>query len=233
MNNLNMVTLNNELLDMHKELSSKWESGANVELVDLKNIANRAVRIVCENVYTLPIKKEIDNVLNYWAHTLGVKMGNGGLSQAMYEQVREICMVFVRVRNVNLYKDEVDKMEEMKENGLDMQLINNKIVDTITSEEEGYTLTEKANEAIYILSDGRMISGYEEGGNTRTIDHRMVECLMETDRYDNEFWEEVHARFKLVMLVPETKIALVKPGQKITDEQQNVLNELEYKLELY
>lgn len=104
---------------------------------------------------------------------------------------------------------------------MDIELII-KILDS-----EGIELTSNIDEAIYILADGRMVSGMFECG-VRGIDHRVMEILFEdVDRDSENFWDEVLNRACLVMYVPETKTVLIKRNQNITDEQLKIINNLE------
>ncbi|MDU0936944.1 MAG: hypothetical protein E7A88_00200 [Dermabacter sp.] len=104
---------------------------------------------------------------------------------------------------------------------MDIELII-KILDS-----EGIELTSNIDEAIYILADGRMVSGMFDCG-IRGIDHRVMEILFEdVDRDSENFWDEVLNRACLVMYVPETKTVLIKRNQNITDEQLKIINNLE------
>lgn len=109
-----------------------------------------------------------------------------------------------------------------------MNTIN--IIETL--EEYGYTTTNNPNEAIYIFPNGLMISGDFDCG-MRGTDHRMIECFMESDRYDNNFWDDVHEQLKVVRLVPETRFALIAEGQEITSEQLEIINDQGYEIEIY
>lgn len=99
-------------------------------------------------------------------------------------------------------------------------------------EENGYTFTKNAKEAIYIFPNGLMIDGVFDYGS-RCEDHRMIECLMESDRYDNNFWNDVHNQLGVVRLVPETMYALILKGQKLTEQQINIINRNGYEIEEY
>ncbi|MBG3486505.1 hypothetical protein I4874_14035 [Staphylococcus aureus] len=104
---------------------------------------------------------------------------------------------------------------------MDIELII-KILDS-----EGIELTSNIDEAIYILADGRMVSGMFDCG-VRGIDHRVMEILFEdVDRDSENFWDEVLNRACLVMYVPETKTVLIKRNQNITDEQLKIINNFE------
>lgn len=106
----------------------------------------------------------------------------------------------------------------------------NAIIETI--EEYGYSFTDNPKEAIYIFPNGLMIDGGFDCGS-RGEDHRMIECLMETDRYDDNFWDDVHEQLQVVRLVPETMYALIAKGQELTHEQLTIINENDYDIEEY
>jgi hypothetical protein len=98
--------------------------------------------------------------------------------------------------------------------------------------EEGYNMTDNINEAIYLLSDGSMISGDFDYGS-RGTDHRMIEILMESDRYDDNFWNDVHTQLEVVRLVPESNMALIIEGQELSTAQEALLINTEYEIEVY
>lgn len=94
-------------------------------------------------------------------------------------------------------------------------------------ESEGVETTTNLNEAIYIMSDGTLISGMFYDGD-RTEDHRIVEVLFDDiDRYMPNFWNIVHERTRMVQHVPETSYILKTVGQNITEEQQAYFNQVE------
>lgn len=100
--------------------------------------------------------------------------------------------------------------------------------------EEGYSFTENPREALYILSDGTMISGDFDCG-IRGTDHRMIESFVEGADRDDEsiFWNIVHYELKLVRTVPETMVALIGTKQTPTAEQKRILSDAGYKIEKY
>lgn len=106
----------------------------------------------------------------------------------------------------------------------------NSIIETL--EEYGYSTTNNPSEAIYIFPNGLMISGDFDYGS-RGTDHRMIECFMESDRYDNNFWNDVHEQLQVVRLVPETMFALIINGQQLTNEQLTIINNNGYEVEIY
>lgn len=121
---------------------------------------------------------------------------------------------------------------EKNEEALDKKYakVNKYIEENI--EDEGYQFTDNPEEAIYILTNGKMIDGMFDYGS-RGEDHRMIEAFTKKDRYDDGFWDEVHLDMGLVRLVPETYVALVRQGQRISDEQKAILEEVGYDIEEY
>jgi hypothetical protein len=98
---------------------------------------------------------------------------------------------------------------------------------------EEVTLTDNPFEALYILADGSMIWGEFDCG-VRGIDHRMIELFVDgADRYESKFWDIVHYELGLVRTVPESMTALIKEGQKLTEEQKRIIENAGYELEVY
>lgn len=94
-------------------------------------------------------------------------------------------------------------------------------------ESEGIETTDNLNEAIYILSDGTLISGMFYDGD-RTEDHRIIEVLFEDiDRYTPNFWHIAHQRTGMIQHVPETSYILKTVGQDVTTEQQEYFDQVE------
>lgn len=95
-------------------------------------------------------------------------------------------------------------------------------------EDEGVETTDNLNEAIYILSDGTLISGMFYDGD-RTEDHRIIEVLFDDiDRYTPNFWNIAHKRTGMIQHVPETSYILKTVGQEVTTEQQNYFNQVDF-----
>lgn len=91
-------------------------------------------------------------------------------------------------------------------------------------EDEGIETTTNIDEAIYILSDGTLISGMFYDG-MRTEDHRIIEVLFDDiDRYTEGFWELAHNRSGMIQHVPETSFILYKESQIITEAQRQYFN---------
>lgn len=96
-------------------------------------------------------------------------------------------------------------------------LTNQQIIEMF--EAEGVETTENLEEAIYILSDGTLISGMFYDGD-RTEDHRIIEILFDDiDRYTPNFWQQAHQRTGMIQHVPETSFILIKQGQEVTEDQ--------------
>ena len=106
-------------------------------------------------------------------------------------------------------------MECLTEN---LDLSDDEIVERM--EENGVPTTENPNEAIYILRDGRMLSGNFTGGS-RTEDHRCIESCFDTiDRYTENFFSIVHTKLGVVQVSPESNYLLIMQNQKLTEEQK-------------
>lgn len=106
---------------------------------------------------------------------------------------------------------------------------NNQIIECFNK--VGVQKTQDINQAIYILSDGRMISGMFDCG-VRGTDHRIVENIFDDiDREHQDFWIEVIDRTNMLMYIPETKVALKKRRQKLTPSQIDILKNHQVKLE--
>ena len=106
-----------------------------------------------------------------------------------------------------------------------MKLTNDQIIKKFA--DEGVETTRNLDEAIYILPDGRLISGMFYDG-MRTEDHRIIEVLFDDiDRYTDDFWEQAHKRTGMIQHVPESNWILIKQGQGITTEQEEYFDEVE------
>ena len=95
-------------------------------------------------------------------------------------------------------------------------------------ETEGIETTDNLKEAIYILSDGTLISGMFYDGS-RTEDHRIIEILFnDINRYTPNFWHIAHEITGMIQHVPETSYILKTAGQEVTTEQQTYFNQVEH-----
>lgn len=95
------------------------------------------------------------------------------------------------------------------------------------------TTTENIEEAIFILPNGQLISGEFDCG-IRGLDHHVIEGLFDDlDRDNDTFWNDIVERTNIIQYVPETEIALIKEGQHITKEQQEMINQHQLQTEIY
>lgn len=105
------------------------------------------------------------------------------------------------------------------------KLTNKQIIKAF--EAEGVETTDNLAEAIYIMSDGTLISGMFFDG-MRTEDHRIIEVLFnDIDRYTPNFWHIAHQRTGMLQHVPETSYILKTVGQDVTTEQQAYFNQVD------
>ena len=100
--------------------------------------------------------------------------------------------------------------------------------------EMGFDFTTNPYECIYILPNGEMLDGGFDCGY-RGIDHNMIDCIVPYDRYDNhiEFWNYVHDILNLVRVVPECGSCLIGVNQELTQEQINIISEIDFEIERY
>lgn len=101
--------------------------------------------------------------------------------------------------------------------------------------------------AIYLLTDGSLISGESDlsahHGN-RVLDHRVISDLIaEGQDYKGgnfyqlgetgTFWQALQTKTSMVMLVPETKEALIAKNQTLTPIQKQLIQANDYHLDTY
>jgi hypothetical protein len=105
-------------------------------------------------------------------------------------------------------------------------------------QEDEIQFTDHIENAMYLLPDGTMIDGCFYDG-LRSEDHRAIFCGVNYGDYyissntNETHWKRLHKEYKVVRLVPETKIALIKNRQRLTDIQKEILNNSFYKNKLY
>lgn len=94
-------------------------------------------------------------------------------------------------------------------------------------EDEGYSLTESLENAIYILPDGQLWSGYyPEAPEVRAIEHREIEIFVENSKIGRDtdnFWPLILD--EVVMVVPEKQTLLHLETANYTEAQQQKIND--------
>lgn len=103
-------------------------------------------------------------------------------------------------------------------------------------------LTTDFKVAIYLLTDGSLISGkcaYSDNYNGRDLDHHVITALIaEGQNYyqlsdTGIFWQALQDKTGMVMLVPETKEALIAKNQTLTPIQKQLIQANNYHLDTY
>lgn len=100
------------------------------------------------------------------------------------------------------------------------------------------TLTNNLNESLYLLTNGKMVSGCDEYGE-RSEDHRyMLDLVLNGQNYytlkdTTKAWKKLHDETGLVRICPETKTALIATNQALTTRQKAILNKFNYQVEKY
>lgn len=94
-------------------------------------------------------------------------------------------------------------------------------------EDEGYSLTESLENAIYILPDGQLWSGYyPEAPEVRAIEHREIEIFVENSKIGRDtdnFWPLILD--EIVMVVPEKQTLLYLETANYNEAQQQKIND--------
>lgn len=100
------------------------------------------------------------------------------------------------------------------------------ILNFSTLEDEGYNLTDELDQAIYILPDGNLWSGYyAEAPEVRAVEHREIETFIEgveLDRNSEDFWETILS--EVIMVIPEEEALLFLYENDYTDVQISFMN---------
>lgn len=94
-------------------------------------------------------------------------------------------------------------------------------------EDEGYSLTESLENAIYILPNGQLWSGYyPEAPEVRAIEHREIEIFVENSKIGRDtdnFWPLILD--EVVMVIPEKQTLLYLETANYTEAQQQKIND--------
>ena len=103
------------------------------------------------------------------------------------------------------------------------------------TENEGFASYDyQGARSFYLLPDGRFLNC--QGTYTeRWDDHNLIfGATRIQDRYRNpKAWEQLHKNYRVVRLVPECKIAMIKGRQRLTEEQKKALENIGFEIERY
>lgn len=84
--------------------------------------------------------------------------------------------------------------------------------------------------SFYLLPNGKFLNCKVENGYRRD-DHSLIfKVINEIEYYD---FKAIHDIFRVIRIVPECNIVLVKKGQRILAKQQKAIDELGFKIEKY
>ena len=104
----------------------------------------------------------------------------------------------------------------------------------LTEYEECATYDYQGARSFYLLPDGRFLNcagSYAE----RWDDHNLIFGATKIqDRYRNpKAWEQLHRNYRVVRLVPECEIAMIKGRQRLTEEQREAIESIGFEIERY
>lgn len=91
----------------------------------------------------------------------------------------------------------------------------------IFEEYNGTEPIDNIDECIYITFEGDLLDG-EFSNGIRGNDHNILLGCFDLENSE-EGWRELHLKYNVIRYVPEIKLALYKEGQKISEEQQNII----------
>lgn len=150
--------------------------------------------------------------------------------------------VLIVQKKLEKRKGEIN-MEQNKGNRtreeLNAPFFNAEILDAYVEEVMQY-YTKDVTKADYLFPDGRMVSSWEYG--LRGSDHRTIRNYFDAmeqpqldilDNHPRDFWNLVHNGLGAVRLTPETQVALILEGQKLTPIQQEILKNSTFTVEVY
>ena len=101
--------------------------------------------------------------------------------------------------------------------------------ENLTGYEETATYEYQGVASFYLLPDGRFLNCLADYGS-RCDDHRLIFGATKLERND---WDKLHSNYKIVRLVPECEIALIKNRQKLTEEQKQAIENINFEIEIY
>ena len=106
--------------------------------------------------------------------------------------------------------------------------------ENLTECEECASYEYQGARSFYLLPDGRFLNC--QGTYTeRCDDHNLIfGATRIQDRYKNtKAWEQLHRNYRVVRLVPECEIAMIKGRQRLTEEQREALKNIGFEIERY
>ena len=106
--------------------------------------------------------------------------------------------------------------------------------ENLTECEEAASYEYQGAKSFYLLPDGRFLNC--QGTYTeRWDDHNLIfGATRIQDRYRNpKAWEQLHKNYRVVRLVPEGEIAMIKGRQRLTEEQRGALESIGFEIERY
>lgn len=101
----------------------------------------------------------------------------------------------------------------------------------LTPLENDVEYTDNIHEAIWITPDNDLISGEYDMG-TRGIDHNNLLDTLDLDRGDSKSWDKIH-ELGFIRLIPESETAMIYTNQPMTQEQKDIVEEIDFKYESY
>ena len=106
--------------------------------------------------------------------------------------------------------------------------------ENLTENEGAASYDYQGARSFYLLPDGRFLNC--EGTYTeRWDDHNLIfGATRIQDRYRNpKAWEQLHKNYRVVRLVPECEIAMIKERQRLTKEQREAIESIGFEIERY
>ena len=132
------------------------------------------------------------------------------------------------LEKIKRQKEQENQSKSTTKKSVYKDMTNEQIVEKMN--ELGLKFTQNPKEAIYALSDGRLISDDFKKG-IRGEEHRVLESIVDGNRYDKNFWDKALSSTKMLMLVPETKVAIMSDNQQLSLQQNAILKKLGYLLQ--
>ncbi|ECB9822559.1 hypothetical protein FL865_13635 [Listeria monocytogenes] len=128
-------------------------------------------------------------------------------------------------------------IEEVKMNSTDYVLFDEEELQQFVYD-TGQHFTDDANEAMFLWPNGKMTSSFEQG--IRADDHNIISSYFESLDTDeiyklprNEMLEVAASTSGVIMLVPETRMALRAENQQLTREQEKVLKNISHEVGIF